>query len=83
MRINFIGEVIGGELKTHEDKESLQAKWFDIDEVVNSRIPLRFAVCTTRVAISCHVYKSQFCNARKLCYGQYFHSARTCLRRAA
>ncbi|KAL5268709.1 hypothetical protein ACHWQZ_G002527 [Mnemiopsis leidyi] len=40
MRINFIGNVTGGELKTFEDKESLQAKWFDIDEVINCRISL-------------------------------------------
>ena len=43
MRINFYGEITGGELKTTEDKESLQAKWFDLTEVLNSEIELRFA----------------------------------------
>ena len=58
MRINFIGNVTGGELKTFEDKESLQAKWFDIDEVINCRISLRFAFRTFLNVVIC----SQFLN---------------------
>ncbi|XP_063683685.1 putative nudix hydrolase 1 [Bolinopsis microptera] len=43
MRFNFYGEISGGELKTHEDKESIQAKWFDLTEVLDRRIDLRAA----------------------------------------
>ena len=44
MRFNFYGEITGGELKTQEDKESIQAKWFDLTEVLDRRIELRFAI---------------------------------------
>lgn len=42
MRINFSGEAVGGELKTHEDNESLQAKWFNLQEVIECKITLRY-----------------------------------------
>ncbi|KAL5268708.1 hypothetical protein ACHWQZ_G002527 [Mnemiopsis leidyi] len=60
MRINFIGNVTGGELKTFEDKESLQAKWFDIDEVINCRISLRAADIIPVIKSAIEQDKAQF-----------------------
>ncbi|XP_057297513.1 8-oxo-dGDP phosphatase NUDT18-like [Hydractinia symbiolongicarpus] len=42
-RYNFIGHSVGGRLKTLEDqdKESLEAKWFPISDVLNGALDLR------------------------------------------
>lgn len=39
-----MGSITGGELKTVEDSESLQAQWFDCKEVLEQRVDLRFAI---------------------------------------
>jgi len=45
-RFNFIGHQTGGHLKTYEerDKESLEARWFPISQVLEEQVDLRY-VC--------------------------------------
>ncbi|KAL4232787.1 8-hydroxy-dADP phosphatase [Mactra antiquata] len=68
-RINYIGNVTGGKLKTlaEQDKESLQAQWFPVQKVLTGQVDLRHSDFFRTLKIA-HTYVQTRNTSRHPCY---------------
>ncbi|PAA88524.1 hypothetical protein BOX15_Mlig031695g1, partial [Macrostomum lignano] len=55
IRVNFLGEIVGGKLKNKPDEESLCAKWIPLKDVIGARIELRSADIIPLLVLANHL----------------------------